>query len=312
MTRGKSGKAVNEPSALPQVVAAIDLGSNSIKMTVACQQPNGRIEEILSRSETVRLGAGVDTTGQLADDRMAAALSTLTRFAAEARAAGAGRIVAVATEAVRIATNGSAFLDRVARETGIEIRAISGAEEAHLTFRGLANEADLTGRVLVADVGGGSTEVIAADDGNMTWFRSLPLGSGRLTDQRVHHDPPTAPELAECRREAARRLDDTGVPTNARDRLIVLGGTGEYFMRLLPYGGPAEPRDVDRVLDSLTTTPAAVLAEKLAIPLERARVLPAGIAIVGALSDWVRPRQIEGARSGIRLGLLLAVFAGEI
>ncbi|MER3438740.1 MAG: hypothetical protein C4346_14735 [Chloroflexota bacterium] len=213
---------------------------------------------------------------------------------------------------MRVAANGSAFLDRVARETGIEIRAISGAEEARLTFRGLAYEADLTGRVVVADVGGGSTEIIAAINGNMAWFHSFPLGSGRLTDQWVHHDPPAPAELADCRREAARLLDDIGVLINASERLMVLGGTGEYLMRLLPHAGPAEPDDVDRVLDTLTVTPAAVLAEKLAIPLERARVLPAGIAIVGALSDWARPRQIEGARSGIRLGVLLAVFAGEI
>ncbi len=298
--------------ASPPIVAAIDLGSNSIKMTVARLQPDGRIQEVLTRSETVRLGAGVDATGKLADDRMEAALTTLAGFAAEARMAGATRILAVATEAVRVATNGPAFLDRVMRHTGIEIQAISGLQEAELTFRGLSYETDLTGRVMVGDVGGGSTEVIAALDGAMVWSRSLALGSGRLTDRWVHHDPPTASELATCRQEAARCLDEAGVPVGPWDRLIVLGGTGEYFLRLLPDGGPARPEDVDRVLDMLTALPASALASRLAIPLERARVLPAGIAIAGALADWVHPRQIEGARSGIRLGLLLAAFAGEL
>src|SRR5690606_15391565 len=89
-----SGRA---DASAPLILAAIDLGSNSIKMTVGRRLPDGRVETILTRSETVRLGAGVDATGRLADDRMTAALDTLTRFADEARAAGAARILGVAT-----------------------------------------------------------------------------------------------------------------------------------------------------------------------------------------------------------------------
>jgi exopolyphosphatase/guanosine-5'-triphosphate,3'-diphosphate pyrophosphatase len=184
-------------------------------------------------------------------------------------------------------------------------------QEAELTFRGLAYETDLSGNVMVADIGGGSTEIIAARDGTMVWSRSLALGSGRLTDRWVQHDPPTASELAACRREAERCLDDAGVPARPWDRLMVLGGTGEYLLRLISGGGPARPEDVDRVLGLLMTIPAAELAARLTIPIERARVLPAGIAIASALAGWVHPHHIEGARSGIRLGLLLAAFAGE-
>jgi len=304
-----SGRA---DASAPLILAAIDLGSNSIKMTVGRRLPDGRVETILTRSETVRLGAGVDATGRLADDRMTAALDTLTRFADEARAAGAARILGVATEAVRAAENGRAFLERVQRDTGIEVQVISGDAEADLTFRGLAATLDLSGRIVIADAGGASTEIILAQDGNRLWSRSLPLGSGRLTERLIANDPPTAEELAACQAEARRILVEGGVPAGPCDRLIVLGGTGEYLLRLVPSGSPPGPDAIPRLLQLMTTVTSEDLARRLGIPVARARVLPAGIAIVAALAALTPPRVIEGTASGIRLGLLLAAFAGEV
>ncbi|MDP9365942.1 MAG: hypothetical protein M3Q10_17275, partial [Chloroflexota bacterium] len=186
-----------------EAAAAIDIGSNSIKMTVARAGLDGGLDEFAWRSETVRLGAGLETEGRLRDDRIEAAVTVLQAFTAEARALGANRVVAVATEATRAAANGPAFLARLARETGIEVRVIDGDEEAGLTFRGLATSTDTTGQVVVADIGGGSTELIAATDGAVRAARSIPLGSGRLTDRLIVADPPTAAEIAACRQAAA-------------------------------------------------------------------------------------------------------------
>jgi exopolyphosphatase/guanosine-5'-triphosphate,3'-diphosphate pyrophosphatase len=294
------------------VVAAFDIGSNSIKMTVARSAGHDGFDEVLWRSATVRLGAGIEATGRLADDRIEAALEALNRFAAEAREAGAQRLIGVATEATRVAANGEAFLDRVRSEAGLEMTTISGDREAELTFRGLKATLDLAGDTVVADIGGGSTEVISAADGVFQWGRSTPLGSGRLTDRLVRDDPPSADEIAACRDAAGRALAEVELPAGPIDRLIAVGGTGEYLVRLLPEGRPAAISDLDAVLARLTRIPAAELAGIVEVPEARARVLPAGVAIVRELAELTRAQAIEGARGGIRTGLLLAAFAGEL
>jgi exopolyphosphatase/guanosine-5'-triphosphate,3'-diphosphate pyrophosphatase len=293
-------------------VAAFDIGSNSIKMTVGRPDGAGGVEEFVWRSATVRLGEGIEKTGRLAEDRIEAALGALRDFAAEARQAGARRLVGVATEATRVAANGEAFLQRVREESGLELTAISGDRETELTFRGLKATLEIDDDAVVADVGGGSTEVISAPNGTFRWGRSIPLGSGRLTDRLVHADPPKRDEIAACREAAEAALSELALPAGPIDRLIAVGGTGEYMVKLLPTDRKATIDDVDQVLARLTATPAAELAEMLEIPEARARVLPAGIAIVRELAERTRPRAIEGARSGIRTGLLLAAFAGEL
>jgi exopolyphosphatase/guanosine-5'-triphosphate,3'-diphosphate pyrophosphatase len=293
-------------------VAAFDIGSNSIKMTVGRPAGDEGVEEFLWRSATVRLGEGIEQTGRLAEDRIEAALGALRDFAAEAREAGARRLIGVATEATRVAANGEEFLQRVREQTALELTAISGERETELTFRGLKATLDLAGDAVVADIGGGSSEVISAPGGAFAWGCSIPLGSGRLTDRLVHADPPSSDEIAACREAAGMALSDLDLPAGPIDRLIAVGGTGEYMVRLLPPSKPATIGDLDEVLTRLTATPAAVLAQTIEIPEARARVLPAGIAIVRELAGRTRPRAIEGARSGIRTGLLMAVFAGEL
>ncbi len=300
--------------AAPPTVAAIDIGSNSIKMTLGRPDGQDGVVEFGWASETVRLGTGLDQAGRLADDRMDAALATLRRFADEARAQGASRIVAVATEATRAAANGEAFLRRVRDETGIEVRAITGDTETDLTFRGLAATVDLSGAVVVADVGGGSTELIPARDGVRLGGGSLPIGSGRLTERLVAHDPPTTSELAACRAAAAAVIvphpELVRVP-GPRPRLVATGGTGEYLAELVGWQ-PFSSGDAERVLDQLTRIAAVDLAPRIGAAEARARVLPAGIATVLAVADASGAEQIATAASGIRTGLLLdALVTGQ-
>src|SRR5215210_6246266 len=108
------------------MAAAIDIGSNSIKMTVGRANGEGGIDQLDWASEVVRLGQGLDRTGLLDEERMETAIETLKRFAVQARQRGAGRIVAVATEATRAAANGARFLDRVREQTGIDVRVVNG------------------------------------------------------------------------------------------------------------------------------------------------------------------------------------------
>jgi exopolyphosphatase/pppGpp-phosphohydrolase len=303
-------------SDFPQpVAAAIDIGSNSIKMTIGRANGEGGIDQLDWASEVVRLGHGLDQTGLLDDERIQIAIETLTRFAAQARERGATRVVAVATEATRAAANGATFLDRVREETGIEVRVVDGQAEAALTFRGLGADADLTGSVLVADIGGGSTELITARDGVMLAARSLPLGSGRLTDRFIVADPPCLHELAACETAAAASIQAAQpirLPSSSALRLIVVGGTGEFMARLVPDDQHIDLAAVRLVLAKLATLSAAELADEIGIPEARARVLPAGVAIVAAIASSLDPERIEISRSGIRAGLLLEAIYGGV
>jgi exopolyphosphatase/pppGpp-phosphohydrolase len=302
------------PDFQQKTAAAIDIGSNSIKMTIGRDNSEGGVDELDWASEVVRLGHGLDRVGLLNEERMDAAIETLTRFAARARERGATRIVAVATEATRAAANGTMFLDRVRDQTGIDVRVVDGQAEAALSFRGLAADTNLSGSVLVADIGGGSTELIAARDGVMQAAQSLPLGSGRLTERFIVADPPRPDELAACEAAAGAAIhlaQPFKLPPDTPTRLIVVGGTGEFMARLVTDSQHITPEAVRVVLAKLATLSAAELADEIEIPEARARVLPAGVAVVAAIAARLDPERIEISRSGIRTGLLLEALYGE-
>ncbi|MEZ4564703.1 MAG: CHAD domain-containing protein [Thermomicrobiales bacterium] len=302
--------------ATARVAAAIDIGSNSIKMSLGRLSGDGRLEEFGQVVDVVRLGQGVERTGALNPERVDAAIATLKRFAGEARAAGATEIAAVATEATRAARNGAEFLERVRSETGIAVRVVSGEEEAALTFRGLETDTELTGHVVVADIGGGSTEFVVANDGVVLGSRSTPLGSGRLTERFVTTDPPTPEALAQAQAEAARVIERLArslkLPRGESVRLIVVGGTGEYLARMTAQERSLDRRVVQNVLGKMAVLNAAELAEIIDAPEARARVLPAGVAIVAAVASRVLANRIETARSGIRSGLLLEMLTRPV
>src|SRR5918995_3591646 len=142
----------------------------------------------------------------------------------------------------------------------------------------------------------------------MQAVRSLPLGSGRLTDRFIVSDPPRPDELVACETEASAVIDAAqplALPASMANRLIVVGGTGEFMARLIADDEHIDLQAVRLVLAKLATLSAAAVADEIDIPEARARVLPAGVAIVAAIASWLHPNRIEVSRSGIRTGLLL-------
>jgi exopolyphosphatase/pppGpp-phosphohydrolase len=166
--------------------------------------------------------------------------------------------------------------------------------------------------VIVADIGGGSTEIILAHDRTVRFSRSFPIGSGRLTEQFVRRDPPAHDELDACRAFAEAAFAEVPFDAARRPRLLITGGTGEYSFRMIPDGQPATAQVIDSLLNDVTTVPSAELALQLEIAEARAKVLPAGIAVMRAVIELAKPVEIQAAQSGIRRGLLLAAFAGTI
>jgi exopolyphosphatase/guanosine-5'-triphosphate,3'-diphosphate pyrophosphatase len=299
-----SGAAVGGVTNHSQIAAAIDIGSNTIKLTVA-RVERGSIVPIAGMAEVVRLGQGIAATGRIADDRVEAALLVLRTFAGVARLHGAESIYAVATEALRIAENGPALLERLRTEIGIDASAIDGAEEARLTAAGVLSQIESTCDALIVDIGGGSTELIATRQGDVLRSVSLPLGSGVMTDRLVPSDPPRATELDAVETRAGDLVEPFFEGLGQFDRLIVVGGTGEYLMALFKAEQAVHAGALDRARATAERMTAAELAPVVGAPVARARVLPAGFAIARAVNRLAGSSRIESVANGLRIGLLV-------
>ena len=293
-----------------QRIAAFDLGSNSIKMTIASVTADGKVDESIWMTKAVRLGEGIDRNGVLADDRIAAALDALQEMTDRATQESVTTKIGVATEAVRIAGNGAQFLKTIEDRFGIVIALISGDEEASLAYAGLAATMTLDGPIIMADIGGASTEIVAANGDDISISTSMPLGSGRLTDRLVTTNPPTMESLQACHDAARSVLAPLDLDKRQGSQLIITGGTGEYMGRLIGKSDDIRPTEVNGMLRRLTKVTAEELATEIDIQIARAKVLPAGIAIVAALCELIEPSKVTGARSGIRTGMLLAAARG--
>src|SRR2546423_8894449 len=165
-------------------IAAIDIGSNSVRQIVADVTPDGGITVVDEVKAAPRLGADLDVSGVLGTAAMDRAAEAVGRMATLARQLGASRIEAVATSAVRDAANADQFVARVRQEAGLELRVIDGAAEARLSYLSALAHFDLgVGRTVVMDIGGGSLELALAADGVLDDLVSLPFGALRLTER---------------------------------------------------------------------------------------------------------------------------------
>ena len=165
-------------------IAAIDVGSNSVRQIVADVSPTGQIRVVDEMKAMPRLGEGLERTGALGQMAVDAAAAAIQRMVTLARQLSALRIEVVATSAVRDASNGEEFTARVKELTGLDVRVLSGEQEALLCFRSALAHFDLgAGRSLVMDIGGGSLELVLAKDGLIERVASLPFGAVRLTER---------------------------------------------------------------------------------------------------------------------------------
>ena len=205
----------------PGVVAAIDCGTNTIKLLV------GALPEVAVREmRMVRLGEGVDRSGELAEGALERAFAALDEYAALIREHGATRVRFVATSATRDARNAAVFTAGVRDRLGVEPEVVTGAQEAALAYDGAVRSLDPppSPPVLVIDIGGGSTELILGT-GRPQSVVSLDVGSVRLTERHLASDPPTAAEVAALTDEVDRLLDGVTVDLTAPATVVGVAGT---------------------------------------------------------------------------------------
>ena len=204
-------------------VAAVDCGTNSLRLLIADIDVSERRSVDLQRRTTiVRLGQDVDLTGVFSDEALARTFAVLDEYAGVIDEARPKRLRFVATSAARDASNRQAFVDGVIARMGVEPEIVTGQAEALLSYdgatRGLGERGDVAGALVVADIGGGSTELVSRSGicGPIRG-RSLDVGSVRLTERHLHHDPPTSGEVDAAVADIESALD------NARDSLVDVG-----------------------------------------------------------------------------------------
>lgn len=183
-------------------LAAIDIGSNSIKLVVVAAETSTSFTVVASEREVVRLGQETLVKKHIGDEAMRRALDCLTRFHSLANEHGAEQIVAIATASVREANNADEFLRRVEEKTGLRVEVLSGIEEARLIGLAASQGCTPTGSTsLNIDIGGGSTEISIFRAAEPVMLRSIQLGAVGLTDRFIRSDPPQANELNDLRSE---------------------------------------------------------------------------------------------------------------
>ncbi len=208
-------------------VAAIDCGTNSIRLLVA-DVVGGVLQEVDRRTEVVRLGAGVDRTGLLAPEALARTLAVAREYAELCSRLGVEAMRFVATSATRDARNRDEFVEGVQQALGVQPEVVAGREEAELSFRGATGVVGghHPGPYLVVDLGGGSTELVLGTDRPDAAI-SMDVGSVRLTERHLRHDPPADDEVAAARRDVAVALDEAAasVPLGRTRTLVGLAGS---------------------------------------------------------------------------------------
>jgi exopolyphosphatase/guanosine-5'-triphosphate,3'-diphosphate pyrophosphatase len=300
-----------------QRIAAIDIGSNSIRQIVADVGENGSIRVVDEMKVAPRLGAGRGKKGNISEEAMVKALEALTRMATLSRQLGCKRIEAVATSAVRDAPNGGAFITRVKQEAGLKVRILEGEEEARLAWRSAQAHFELgKGRAVVVDIGGGSLELALAAEGLVERFITLPFGALRLTERYLAGDP--TPKGLRKLRKHIREDIEKALPVRDWRGADVIGSGGTFTnlagMYLAEQGmraarsvhGTRIPAEaVEQLLEKLGAMTPEQRLSVVGLNAGRADIIVAGLAVIAEIVRRVEPRDVGASAFGIREGLLL-------
>ncbi|HEY2056332.1 MAG TPA: Ppx/GppA phosphatase family protein [Solirubrobacterales bacterium] len=269
-----------------QRVAVMDIGSNSTRLLVADVE-GGRVSPVERRSTVTRLGRGVDLSGQLAAEAIEAACAAIDPYVATLQELGAEKVDAIATSAVRDATNGSAFVAELRERFALSARVLDGEEEARLSYLGATSETAPEVPTLVIDIGGGSTELVVGEGRQVDWHASLQAGVVRHTERHFVHDPPTPVELEALATDLRGLIEVARAEAPGAKAGIAVAGTPTSLaaieMELVPYdpqkihGHVLELRSIQRMLSRLAAAPLEQRTEIAGLHPDRAPTIVAGV-----------------------------------
>jgi exopolyphosphatase / guanosine-5'-triphosphate,3'-diphosphate pyrophosphatase len=302
-------------------VAAIDIGSNSIRLLVAEVEirPGGVTVEALARAgEICRLARGLDKSGSIEEAAAQRAGTLAAEFVRRARSLGAQHIVVGATAAIRSARNGAGIAEIIGRQAGVPVRILSGDDEARLVYRsvilGLGRSASRSACVAF-DIGGGSTEVVSGVGASAGRWASLPFGAVSLTERYLHSDPPAAGEIGELVAGVRSVIMHGCALMPSRVPLLVgVGGTVTVLASMdrglssydpvLLEGWCIRPARLVSLVEQLAASRHDERKGRQIIGEGRADIVVAGALVVGLLSERFPSAGLVCSTQGLRYGLV--------
>jgi len=303
-------------------IAVIDIGSNAIRCMVAEVRTDDILVVLTDERVQTQLAQGLATSGVLAADRIEASIQTIVRFRDRAASFGAGHIRAIATAAVRSARNGAAFAERVLCETGLRVEVIDGAREAELALASAIATFDLPDPVCIADIGGGSLEIVVRRGSVSVTTASLPLGAVVVANRLpAEEDPPPPGTLERVRRSIREELTRAlGTHLAPVAHAVCSGGTVTSLIGAAAARRGEDPLDIhgavasiEGIADVALRVTECTLEERgriPGIPAYRAQTVLAGTLVMMELFGLLDTRTVAANRKGIREALLLEMARG--
>jgi exopolyphosphatase / guanosine-5'-triphosphate,3'-diphosphate pyrophosphatase len=307
-----------------RVLAAIDVGTNSIHMVVVQIDPSlPSFKIIAAEKDTVRLGEHCQETGRLTPEAMGRSLSALKRCQELARGMNVEEILAVATSAVREAPNGREFLAQVEAELGLKIDLISGEEEARRIYLGVLSALEFNNQPhVIIDIGGGSTEIILGDGGEPRYLSSTKVGAVRLTEQFVHTDPISHSEYQHLRDYVRGMLEwpTDSVRSHLRPgevpRLIGTSGTIESLITIFAWnktgfaptalgGYEMSLADLQALTQKLRKLNYDQRSQILGMSERRAEIILSGAVILQEAMDLLGLKTLDTCNRALREGMIV-------
>ena len=285
-------------------LAAVDVGSNTVHALVA-DVVRGKLEDVAHYVEMPELGAHVAKTGVIGS-RARPALRALRKVVDQARAHDCDHLIAGATQAVRQASDGAAFVRQAGEVIGVPVHVISASREAQLSFLGVASRHAAKREWAMVDLGGASSEVVIARGSQLVRASVLSIGSGVLAGTYLS-DPPSPEERARLRRTALREL--AHAPDGDVERLVATGGTASNLPSVLARHNPPPVLTTDDLLACearLDGERAARVAETVGLPVNRIKAMRAGVEALLLFLDWYGLAVLHVSHEGLRHGMLLA------
>jgi exopolyphosphatase/guanosine-5'-triphosphate,3'-diphosphate pyrophosphatase len=297
----------------PEVIAAVDIGSNSAHLLVALVDDR-TVTPLADESALLGLGGIVDRDGRLPYAARSALIEALDGFAVTARRWHANELLLLGAEPFRRAADAGEVSDMVLGRIGVPIVVLDHADEAELTLLGVTRGTPVVAPLLVVDIGGGSTEAIFQAPRMAPRTFVISTGSNRLTQACDPADPPMPADRERLAVEARALL--AGAPGRHPTRAVFVGGSATNLARVVigvRGGDPAAPEPaitrvgVEQAIHDIDRTPSAVLAERYRVTPTRARLLPAGAALMLAFMERYELDSVEISQASLREGAVLAL-----
>lgn len=299
-------------------LAIIDMGSNSIRFVVLQIADNKAYSLLYQEKESIRLGQGLNQTGQLSDEGMARAMTCLHVYKHIMEVMSITNCMAVATAAVRNASNGDMFLKKINAETGITMNVITGEREAYLGYLGVINTIAMK-NFLIFDLGGASVEMTLVQNGEPVHSISIPIGAVTLTEKFNLQNNVTEEALQDCTKYVRKKIDAVPWIQDLDLPIVGIGGTARNFAKMDQRATNYEMSKIhnyilhaenfDALYMEITTRTSANRKKIPGLSSERADLIVAGAVVIKTILDMVGSTEMVVSGCGLREGLFFEYYA---